>query len=286
MFAVGGGAEGVYGSVDLRIARNGAIELAYELREAAARSDHPPVLAIMGIDLTRRHWNEAFVSGLASERAVVVFDNRGTGDSTREGAAISAAAWEADALAVLDAAGLDRVDLLGYSMGGLIAQRLALHQPRRVRRLLLLSSVIGGPEAINPAPHAFGRLMPERNLDPVAARRRNIHAFVGPSFLAEHAHTLEPLIESSAQTRTSVDVLLQQLAVLRDDVSARLSELNLPVRIVHGDADTLVPFGNAEALARAMPRAEFLRLDGVGHLPSWECPQRLLELATAFYDPD
>lgn len=269
--------------MSMQSVRHGDVEIAYQVREATARTEAPTLLLIMGIDLRSAHWGEHFVSALARRYRVITFDNRGTGDSTKRVESISADLWARDALAVLDAVGAERVHVVGYSMGGRIAQELAVNHPERVERMLLLSSVVGGPEAVNPYPEAMAMMVPDPEMDPQEFRRRNLLTISGPGFGDDHPGRLDELLTISSEKRTHPSIVMKQVNVLRQHVVDRLPAVEAPTCIVHGDADSLVPFGNGEALHRLMPEAGFLRLPGVGHLPTWEAPEVLIDAIEGFF---
>jgi pimeloyl-ACP methyl ester carboxylesterase len=254
---------------------HGEVELAYQVLPAAA-DNAPSLLLIMGIDMHSGEWGEHFLSPLSQRFRVVVFDNRGTGQSTRRVPDITAELWADDAMAVLDAAGIARAHVLGYSMGGRIAQELATRKPERVDRLLLMSSVVGGRHAVMPEPRAMAALMPSPSVDPVERRRSNLRAIAGPKFGQHFPERLEALTALGVARPTHASVLGRQLGVGATDVAARLADLTAPALVLHGDADPLVPFGNAEALRELLPQPRFVRLPGIGHLPHWEAPELVL----------
>lgn len=264
------------------VARNGEVELSYrELGPNAGPTDRT-LLLIMGIDLTSAHWGDAFLDGLARDRRVIVFDNRGTGASTRRVEAITAELWAQDACAVLDAAGASRVDVLGYSMGGRIAQELAVRHRDRVERLVLLSSTVGSRRSVMPEPAGMAALMPRPGVEAETLVRDKLLAIAGPGFETAHPEHLASLIEASLRKPTHGSIVEKQLGVLATNVTRELEQLDAPTLIIHGDADPLVPIGNGELLHELIPGSHMERLERIGHLPTWECTQRVVGLVNEF----
>src|SRR5258708_33560229 len=120
--------------------RAGEIELDYERSGTG-----PPLLAIMGMSGTALHWGEPFLGPLREDFEVIVYDHRGVGASSPLRGATSIVEMAQDAAALLDALAIDSAHVLGISMGGMIAQELALAHPERVRTLTLGCTYCGGP---------------------------------------------------------------------------------------------------------------------------------------------
>lgn len=240
------------------------------------------LLLIMGVNLRAAHWGPHFLGALAERLRVLCFDNRGTGSSTKPVEELDASLWVGDALAVLDAAGVERASVLGASMGGRIAQQLAVEHPERVDRLVLLSSVMGGPDHVPGTSEAVAGFLPQPDKSPEQIRREAIAACVGPGFVERYPERFEAIVERGASRRTPFRVLRKQLAAARSDLREQLRALDRPILILHGDSDALVPKGNSDQLHAAVPQARYVVLEGVGHLASWEAPERVLEPVLGF----
>src|ERR1700722_15461644 len=123
----------------MALARVGDIELDYERSGSG-----PPLLAIMGMSGTALSWGEPFLGQLRQDHEVIVYDHRGIGASTRLSGSVTIAGMAEDAAGLLAALEIDSADVLGISMGGMIAQELALAHPERVRTLTLGCTYCGG----------------------------------------------------------------------------------------------------------------------------------------------
>ena len=214
-----------------------------------------PLLLVMGATYSSRMWYPA-VSALATRHRVLTFDNRGTGESgfTRQ-ASISDMA--ADARAVLDAAGVDQAHIYGVSLGGVVAQQLAIETPERVRSLVL--GCTGILTADKPrAPKALGVLfrLPRRWTVKLGK--------YGPACPPEKAAYDRSMILADKTNRIA---LVAQQDALRaysctfDQVRA----LTMPALVLHGTADVLVKPAWGRELADTLPNSTFITYDGAGH---------------------
>jgi 3-oxoadipate enol-lactonase len=184
-----------------------------------------------------------------------------------------------DTAALLDALGLESAHLVGISMGGMIAQELALAEPQRLRSLTLGCTYCGGPGS---------QLMPQESVEKLMAGmasgdrdqaiRAGYEVNLSPAFRADEDayaafHEMATTVPAAKQT-----IELQAQAIFGHDTSARLGEVSNPTLIVHGTVDTVLPFPNGEQIASLMPAARFEVLEDVGHMFWWEQPQRSAEL--------
>jgi pimeloyl-ACP methyl ester carboxylesterase len=186
-----------------------------------------------------------------------------------------------DALAVLDAAGAEQAHVFGVSMGGLIAQELALRHPERIAKLVLGCTHPGGRDAMRMEPAAATMLM---DRTPRSAR--------------EAAEASVPFIYSPETSRDDIDADLTarlryplraaaywgQLDAMRqhEGTLSRLPQVTAPTLVMHGTADGLVQPGNAELIATAIPGARLVWLEGASHVFWTDQPVRTVELINAF----
>jgi len=249
-----------------------------------AYGEGEPVLMIMGFMGSSRAWFR-LLPHVARRHRAIVFDNRGTGDSDRPRGLFTMDDFVEDAIAVLDAAGEDSAHVLGVSMGGMIAQHLALAHPGRVRSLALCCTHPG-------AQRRDGR-PPWRMVASIALR-----PFVGPGGTfrivapllysertrTEHRDRLEADLRMRAQEVTPAHTALGQgAAIFRHDTRKRLADLQMPVLIVHGEEDRLVPVENAYELARLIPHAELKILANAGHLLGTDAEQETTGAVLGFF---
>lgn len=238
---------------------------------AEGPSDGEPVLMIMGLGGSSKAWRRLLPHVAARHRALL-FDNRGTGDSDRVRGAMSLERMAADAIAVLDAAEVDAAHVVGISMGGMIAQQMALDHRERVRSLSLLCTSPGGGGSGGPP----WRLLASAALRPVFGHVRT-WGLVVPVLYGERAQRemperlAEDLERRGQEVTPAVTAWAQMAGIARWDVRERLAELGgIPTVVVHGEADRLVGFDRGQVLAAGIPGAELVALPGVGHLMTTE----------------
>ncbi len=265
-----------------RLKANG-IEIEYETMGDAKA---PPMLMIMGLGAQLTTWDEGFCQDLADRGFHVIrYDNRDAGLSTRmEGAgpADIVAAYSghpdpaytlddlaADAVGVLDALGIAAAHIVGASMGGFIAQLVAINHADRVLSLTSIMSGPGGEDEVPPTPEAAvvltqapGPTRAERIALGVVARR--VLAGEGNPFdEEEETRRLEQLYDRAYYPLGFGRQLVAILAAT-SRVPA-LAGVRVPTLVVHGIDDPLVPLENGRRVASAVPRAQLMELDGMGH---------------------
>lgn len=259
-------------------ARSNEVRLRYVVRGTG-----PTVLFIMGLGGRAADWNDAFIGRLADRFETITFDNRGTGGSDHPDGEWTLEAMADEAMAVLDALGRPHAHVVGLSMGGMIAQLVALRHPARVDRLALLATHPGGPGVVQPTPRGLTALTPDRRLPPAEIVRRAMIAITAPGFVERNPAAIAMLVELALAQPTPAATFARQMgAIVRSDRSARLGEIRAPTLVVHGGADELVPPENGRSLARAIPGARYVELPDVGHMPMWECPDVLASLLGDF----
>ena len=255
--------------------RNGSTRLHYE-----STGDGPPVLLVMGLGISATGWWRT-VPVLAERFRVIAFDNRGVGRSDHPPGPYTVAEMAADALAVLEAAGEERAHVYGISLGGMIAQTVALEAPERVRGLVLGATTAGGPEA-TPIPGDTATFF-QRRLEMPAAEA--VWASVPYSYSDETRLRGGQLIAEDIEQRLRFPVEPvgyggQLGAAMNFNAYDRLPEIDRPTLVLHGDADRIVPIDNGRLLADRIPGATLEELPGAGHLYPTDAPQadrRVLE---------
>jgi 3-oxoadipate enol-lactonase len=251
----------------------GGAELYYE-----RAGDGPPMLLIQGMSATHLTWGGPFLDDLERSFDCIVFDNRGMGLSGPAQLPFSVADLAADTIGLLDALEIERAHVVGISMGGMIAQELALGHPQRIETLTLGATYCGGPEGTLMAPEdlrMLGAAMASGDRERVLRAMWEIN--LSPAFRAEESR-YEAFREMAVALPAPRDVILQQMrACGAHDTSARLAQASLPVQVVHGTADRLLKVGNGLQIASLLS-VEPQLLEGVGHMFWWEQPQRSAEL--------
>jgi 3-oxoadipate enol-lactonase len=261
----------------MSVAQSGEVRIAYEIR-----GDGDPLVMIHGLGYDRFGWGP-LPDLLAQDFSVVVFDNRGVGESDVAPPPYSVPGMAADALAVLDAAGAERAHVIGASLGGMIAQELVLRAPERVDRLVLCSTTPGGAAAY-PMPKRTQLLMMAFAADPSDERLR----LLVENALAEETVRSQPELVDEifayrlANRPPAEGWQAQAFAAVGFDSNGRLAGMRTPTLVIHGTADNVVDVRNARLLADAIPGARVELLLDTGHLPMWEDPERFVRVVTEF----
>ena len=224
----------------------------------------PPILLIMGLGLSAEAWM-TLPERLAKDRFVLTFDNRGCGGSDVPAAPYTMAALADDALAVLDAAGVAKADVFGVSMGGMIAQHLALRHPERLRKLVLGCTIPEWARQHHPGPRILVELL--RVLARRATVQQTAALLVGPGFVdtPEGAAAFTRWREAADRGRAK-RAALQLGAIALHSTRADLGRLRVPTLVLTGDRDRLVRQENSYDLARRIPGAQLHVFAGAGHV--------------------
>lgn len=243
------------------------------------RGEGEPLLLIQGMGGTHLSWGEPFLGLLEEGFEVVVFDNRGIGLSAPVDGPFAIAEMAADTAELLDRLELESAHVVGISMGGMIAQELALAHPGRLRSLTLGCTYCGGPGS---------RLMPEENAQKLLAGlasgsrdkaiRASYEVNTSPSFRSDegrYAAFHEMATEVPAARGT---IELQARAIVGHDTSGRIGEVAAPTLVVHGAEDGVLPIANGRLIASLLPAARLEVLEDVGHMFWWEQPERSAQL--------
>jgi 3-oxoadipate enol-lactonase len=236
-----------------------------------------PLLLIQGLGYGRWGW-DPIVPALAASHRVLTFDNRGIGESDKPDGPYTARQMADDALQVLDEASEERAHVLGASLGGMIAQELAVLAPARVDRLVLGCTTPGGADGF-PLPEATLKLLTEApTLAPEVALRRFVENALG-------ANPPESLVDEIFALRVANPpdpAGWQAQAAAGTTFAGVEGEIRQPTLVLQGTEDNVVDTRNAELLAARIPGARVELIPGAGHLFFWEKPDESVALIEGF----
>jgi 3-oxoadipate enol-lactonase len=257
----------------------GTIQLDYE---RSGNREGPPLLLIMGMSGTSLHWGEPFLDLLRPDFDVIAYDHRGVGASAPLDGPITTREMADDAARLLAALGLDDAHVLGISMGGMIAQELALNHPALIRTLTLGCTYCGGEGSALAAEEDLSGLVEAMGSgDRERALRAGWEINVSAAFAADD-DAYAKFREIATRRAVAVPVIMQQMqACAAHDTNARLAQIAAPTLVIHGAADRLLPVQNGRLIASRIPGAQREIFDDVGHLFFWERPERSAELVRA-----
>ncbi len=276
-----------------QIARVGDLKLCYETFGAA---DATPLLLVMGLGSQMILWDEEFCERLAMEGfRVIRFDNRDVGRSTilREapvpkqwqlvtrdsrGAAYSLDEMAADAIGLLDHLGISAAHVVGVSMGGMIAQLMAIRYPDRVLSLTSIMSTTGNRRVGQPQPRVALRMLRQapRDRDGYIETHLETYRIIGSKAVAFDEEGKRARAGRCFDRGIHPAGSARQLAaiVTAPDRTEPLAGLRVPTTVIHGDADPMVNVSGGRATAEAVPGAKLVIIPGMGHdLPREFWPQ-------------
>lgn len=257
-----------------------SIELYYE--------DHgsgDPLLLIMGLAADSMAWLFQ-VPELSKHYRTITFDNRGVGRSSKPPGPYTISQMADDTAALLDVLGIARAHVVGVSMGGMIAQELALRHPQRVRGLVL-ACTYPEPDADIERQRQFsveqlgGRVtaggdiqVDLKALDPMAFFQQLLPLAFNQEFIEKELPKIMPLFAGALQYGFSMEAILGQVAaVMTHKATDRLHQIKSPTLVITGDADRLVPPANSEVLAKHIPGARLVKVPGGSHGFNFETPE-------------
>jgi pimeloyl-ACP methyl ester carboxylesterase len=226
-----------------------------------------PLLMIQGYGQYSAHWTTVIPS-FSKEYRVIIFDNRGTGRSDKPETPYTMKMMAADAKGVLDAIGIDKANILGVSMGGMIAQEFTLNYPERVTNLVVGCSNCGGKGSVAPTPEALAFLFsPEMAKLSVAERARQTAPWLWTKeFIDRHPEAVDMYVDITTKYPTpSQGFTGHASAIAGHDTCERLPQINVPTLVIAGDSDRLIPNENSKIIASRIPGAELVILKNAGH---------------------
>jgi pimeloyl-ACP methyl ester carboxylesterase len=248
--------------------------IAWERRGSGA-----PLVLIHGLGYARWGW-EPVADPLAERFEVLLLDNRGVGESDAPPGPYTAAELAEDVVRVLDEAEVERAHVVGTSLGGMVAQELALAHPGRVDRLVFACTTPGGELAFPIPAGTLALIAAAGTLEPAVALRRFVENALAPGapeelverILAHRLSNPQPLPAWQAQAAAGTTFAAGE----------RVRGIAAPTLILHGTEDAVVDVRNADVLAGLIPGSRSELFPGCGHLFFWERPERFVELVTEF----
>ena len=247
------------------------IEIHYE-----THGQGQPMVLISGIGYTSWQWHR-MVPYLADRFRVITFDNRGVGQTDKPEGPYSAHMLAADTVGLLDALGIEKAIILGHSMGGFIAQAMALEFPHKVEKLILCSTNFGGPHQVPVTPEAM-KVLTDVSSDPVTRFRNGLYISTAPGWAEKNPQMIQewvdwraanPIEPAPYQAQLAIGVgLLQEEAAFEN----QLQRIKIPTLILFGQYDMVVPPENASLLAEKIPDSKVVILPHAGHFFPIEVP--------------
>jgi len=262
-------------------AKSNGIEIHYEV----AGSGEPLVL-IAGLGYPLWMWHR-MVPYLAQHFQVIAFDNRGVGQTDKPAGPYTAQMLAADTAGLLEALGIEKAFVMGHSMGGFIAQAMALDFPQKISKLILSATNFGGPRHIPITPEAMA-VLSDVTSDPLTRFKNGLMVSTAPGWADQNPEIIKTWIEWRIAHPIELAPYQAQMAIglgLISETAAferRLPNISALTLILFGKHDKVVPPGNADLLARQIPNSKIAILPNAGHFFPMEVPQAASQVVIDF----
>jgi pimeloyl-ACP methyl ester carboxylesterase len=258
------------------------IELYYE----TFGGEGTPLVLLCGLGYPLWQWH-LMTPYLEKHFQVVTLDNRGVGQSDKPAGPYTASMLAKDTIGLLDALGIDKAIVMGHSMGGFIAQAMALEYPERVSKLILASTNFGGPRHVPVTPEAIAVLSDVKS-DPMTRLRNGIVISTAPGFAERQPELIQkwldwraanPLDMAGYQAQMGIGLALMPEAAAFEN---KLPKVSAPTLILFGAHDKVVPPANADLLAKQIAGSQTRILPDAGHFFPLEVPEEAAQVVIQF----
>lgn len=245
-----------------------------------------PLVLISGLGYSLWQWHR-MVPFLAEHFQVITFDNRGVGQSDRPAGPYTAQMLAADTVDLLNVLDIEKAIILGHSMGGFIAQAMALDFPERLEKLILCSTNFGGPHHIPVTSEAM-KVLTDVSSDPLTRFKNGLMVSTAPGWAESNPEILQAWVEWRVENPIEPIPYQAQLAIglsLLPEAAAfedKLSRILMPTLILFGAHDKVVPPGNADLLAEKIANSKVVIFPNAGHFFPIEIPQAASEAVIQF----
>ena len=271
----------------------GDIDMAYKM---FGKGD--PILLIQGVGGSMNSWEPSILRELSSNHTVIIFDNRGVGNTTTGTKQFSIQQFANDTAGLLDGLKIQKANALGYSMGSFIAQQFVLTHPEKVDRLVLIASTCGGNEGIPNSPEdlelgkkLFSSIVNNTSIEPQEIKTVISNSF-GPTWIKQHPNFLETIptnpkdfIPSSMTLDTWVqqnNIVLNWQSTNWSGVCSQLPNISKPTLVMTGTEDVSVPAANSLIIAEKIPGAWLVQIKNAAHQITSQYPNEVGKILNTF----
>ena len=236
------------------------IEMYYEIH-----GQGEPLALIMGLRRNLEWWYRQ-IPELSKHFKILAFDNRGAGRTDQPEMDYSIRLFADDTAGLMEDLGFDAAHILGISMGGYIAQELAINHPEKVRGLILGCTGCGGDRAVQMSRERMEKFVANRGLTPEQILRKDMDLYFSDRYIRENPHDIEEFVEISFRYYQPPEAFFRQFAACQaHDTADRMERISAPTLIMAGDDDPLVPPENSQILKDLVPQAQLVFLPGCRH---------------------
>ncbi|HEX6281940.1 MAG TPA: alpha/beta hydrolase [Nitrososphaera sp.] len=242
-----------------------------------------PIVLVHGYGGSMDIWDPTLLNDLAQNRTVIVFNNRGVGNSTLGEKNYSIEQLAEDTVGLLDVLGIKNVDVLSWSMGGMIAQELAINHPDKVNRLVLYGSTCGGNEYVLPEEEVLNALADESGT--AAERMARFMPFLFPEEWREADPNYFMAIPKNTQLTSNQTLSSELNAALNwKGTCDQLQRIDRPTLVVVGSDDSMMRPANSLTIAERIPGAWLVQIQDGGHGLMYQHPEKLSEAVSTFLE--
>ena len=263
----------------------GDIDIAYK-QLGNNSSGKQPIVLINGLATSMDMWSPTLLRELSSNHAVIIFDNRGVGESTTGTKQFSINQFANDTIGLLDTLKIRRADILGFSVGSYIAQEIALKNPNRVNSLILYASSCGGKEAIPPRPQVLQAVSTFTNTSlSVQQKIDRITSTLFPPECFKANPNYQSYIPNSKEPASIETIQKQQQATINwfyTGTCNALSKITQPTLVIVGTDDMWTPPANSLMIAEKIPGASLVQIKGAGHGLMYQFPDKFSKVVSTF----
>jgi pimeloyl-ACP methyl ester carboxylesterase len=243
----------------------------------------PPILLITGFSASMNNWPPTLISNLSKHHTVYIFDNRGIGNTTLGYKNFTIDQFTQDTLGLMNALNISKTDIIGFSMGGFIAQDIAVINPQKINKLVMYATVCGGPES-TPL---------NKNLTYITQNSKNTTEFyrglIPLIFPKEFVDKIPDFIVTAAKTfplDTPMNTLRNQYSAVNlwynTGVCNQLGKIDIPTLIIVGAKDILTPPVNSLMMTEKIPDSWLIRIQGGGHAVMAQNDSKIATISEAF----
>jgi pimeloyl-ACP methyl ester carboxylesterase len=254
----------------------GDIDIAYKM---FGKGD--PIILISGYSTPLEFWDSTLLEKLASNRTVITFDNRGIGNTTSGNNNFTIPQFADDTSGLLDALKIKKADVLGWSMGGFIAQELALTHPDKVGKLIIYASICGGKESAPPTPDVM-KVFSDQSGTSLDRIKRFIPLLFPTEWRTQNSNYLKNLPSITESIPNETLNLQTQAIVNWKGTCDRLNTISQPTMVIVGTNDTLTVPANSLLMTEKIPAAWLVQIIGGGHGLMFQYPEKFSNVVLTF----
>ena len=264
-------------SVDeIKKVRVGDIDIGYKMFGTG-----DPIILISGYSAPLEFWDSTLLEQLASNHTVIIFDNRGIGNTTSGNKQFSIPQFAEDTSGLLDALNIKKADVMGWSMGGFIAQELALTHPDKVGKLIIYASICGGKESAPPTPDVM-KVFSDQSGTSSDRIKRFLPLLFPPEWRTQNPNYLQKLPRITETILNETLNLQTQANINWTGACDRLNSITQPTLVIVGTDDNLTVPANSLLITEKIPGAWLVQIKGGGHGVMFEDPEKFSNIVLTF----